>query len=514
MISLAQNPEFVRHVRAEMRAPRMLLSGGLALLLCFLMQQGHSQWVQARYENLSRFSNLAKPPMTVSDTLYFWILVVIAIVLPLWCLSSCLQAIAAERQMKTYDFVRTTRLTPFELMLGYAFGTPIMAYYTVGIAALVAFVAGLKEHVPVTAMLLTFLMLAVVAVFASLLGLLISLVIDKPRAAGLLFVLLFFCWPMAALAFAAGQSPFPGISSIAIVPGLLPVYGVQNPDLPSSAPLFGISTPSIVLSLLLYITLGAWIVMALLNNLKREREEIRLFSNKQALAFSVYMNLLLVGFFNPPALLHSRPLFEDAITIFLSLNTLAFYVIGLVTLTSAERLKSWYREYKLGHQNYFSNSGLPWPWILIAGFIAYDGFAAMTLLASDSRSPNTGFGTAAFAVLLLLAFAIRDVLFLQWCMLTKMKNAVGKGVGLLWLYYIAVVLLSSVFGHRGYMHDIPPGLAIFTPVAAFDQSKFYGNAILGLALQCALIAVFLVLINERLAARPKTMAMAVAAGSQ
>ena len=506
MYSLAKNPEFVRHLRAEMRAPRMLLSGGLALLICFLMQQGHSQWLAGMYP-------ISMPsPLPITQTLYFWILCVIAVVLPMWCLSSCLQAIAAERQMKTYDFIRTTRLTASELLLGYMFGTPIMAYYTVGLAALVGFVAGLKEYVPVSAMLLSYLMLVVVAIFASLLGLLISLVVEKPRAAGLLFVLLFFCWPMFALGAAAGHSPFPGISAFSIIPGLLPFYGAHDPSLPSWAPFFGISTPLILLSLFLFVTLGAWIVMALLNNLKKEREEIRLFSNKQALAFSIYMNVLLVGFFDAAAV-HSRFLFEEAIATFLSLNMLAFYVTGLVTLTSAERLKSWYREYKAGHQSYLSNNGLPWPWIFIAGFIAYDGFAAIALLTSDSRSPNLGFGTAAFAVLLLLAFAIRDILFLQWCMLTRMKNPVSKGIGLLALYYIAVVVLSSVFGRHNYS-GVPTGLAIFTPAGVFEQSNIQGAAIFGLLLQCLLIAALLVLINERLAARPKAMAVTATAASQ
>ncbi|HUN88677.1 MAG TPA: hypothetical protein VMU28_07780 [Terriglobales bacterium] len=503
MVNLAKNPEFVRHVRAEMRAPRMLLSGGLALLICFLMQQGHSQWVAAVYPT-------NRPdPLPVAQTLYFWILCVIAVTLPLWCLSSCLQAIAAERQMKTYDFVRTTRLTALELLLGYIFGTPIMAYYTVGLAAVVAFCAGLKEHVPVSAMLVTYLMLWVLAIFASLLGLLISLVVEKPRAAGLLFVLLFFCWPMGALAVAAGKSPFPGISALGVITGLLPFYGTHDPSLPSSAPFFGIQVPLILVSLFLYVTLGAWIVMALLNNLKKEREEIRLFTNRQALAFSVYMNVLLVGFFDTTAV-RARFLFEEAVGVFLALNLMAFYVTGLVTLTSAERLKSWYREYKAGRQGYLSNNGLPWPWIFIAGFIAYDGFAAITLLASNSRSPNIGFGTAAFATLLLLVFAIRDILFLQWCMLTRMKNPVSKGVGLLFLYYIAVVLLSSVFGRHDYGGKVPAGLAIFTPAAVFNQGKIQGDAVFGLVLQSLVILVLLVLINERLASRPKAMAAAAA----
>jgi len=111
---------------------------------------------------------------------------------------------------------------------------------------------------------------------------------------------------------------------------------------------------------------------------------------------------------------------------------------------------------------------------------------------------------------LLLVFAIRDILFLQWCMLTRMKNPVSKGVGLLFLYYIAVVLLSSVFGRHDYGGKVPAGLAIFTPAAVFNQGKIQGDAVFGLVLQSLVILVLLVLINERLASRPKAMAAAAA----
>src|SRR4051794_38683281 len=175
MVDLFRNPEFVRHARAELRAPRMMLSGALALVLCFLISMFHSQSVTGpgRYVD----------PNNVVRTLYFWLLCIQAAVLPLWCLSATLQAIASERQMKTYDFVRTTRLTSSELLLGYLFGAPLMAYFTVGVSVVVAFLSGLGEHVPVRAMVATYVLLFVFSVFVSLCGLLMSMIIEKPRAA-------------------------------------------------------------------------------------------------------------------------------------------------------------------------------------------------------------------------------------------------------------------------------------------------------------------------------------------
>lgn len=499
MYALTRNPEFVRHWRAEMRAPRMLLAGGLSALLCFLLAQMHSQSLADRYYQAG--------PLRVEDTFYFWLICVMAFALPLWCLSACLQSIANERQMKTYDFVRTTRLTSLELLLGYLFGAPLMAYYTVGIAAAIAFLSGLGTGVPITAMLLTYLVLIVFSVFMSLLGLLLSLVVDKPRAAGLLFVLLFFGWPMGALAFAAADSPFPGVSALAIIPGLLPYYGTSSSTFLSSPPVFGVAVPGVVLSLLLYGSMGLWVAVALVNNLKKEREEIRVFTNRQAIGFAVYINFLLIGFFNPSAMLSSSR-FEAAFIIFLILNLLLFYAVGVMTLTPQERLRSWYREHGAGKQSYLSDNGLPWPWIVLAGGISYIAFLGIAAKAGGTRSPELSLAWAVFSVVLVLAFAVRDILFLQWCMLTKMKNPISKGFALVALYYLAVIILGSALERDAFRTGVPAALVMLTPAGAFDIGSLHSYAAIAFALQGLAIGLLLFGINERLAMEPKSPATA------
>ena len=45
---------------------------------------------------------------------------------------------------------------------------------------------------------------------------------------------------------------------------------------------------------------------------------------------------------------------------------------------------------------------------------------------------------------MLLIFAVRDVLFLQWCNVTRMKRPLVKGVLYLMLYYFAVLMVGLV----------------------------------------------------------------------
>lgn len=508
MIDLFRNPEFVRHARAELRAPRMMLSGGLALVLCFLISMFHSQTATGP----GRYAD----PNNVVRTLYFWLLCIQAAVLPLWCLSATLQAIASERQMKTYDFVRTTRLTSSELLLGYLFGAPLMAYFTVGVSVVVAFLSGLGEHVPVRAMVATYVLLFVFSVFVSLCGLLMSMIIEKPRAAGLLVVLVFFLWPLGLIGFAGGNnSPFPGIAALGLIPGLIPLYTSQITT-PMSAPFFGMPVPFLILSIGLYASFGAWIVMALVRNLKREREEIQLLTRFQALGFALYLNFLFLGFLNPKApdyFFRDNATMMPAVMIgFLLMNQTIFYIVGLTTLVPAERLKIWYREFLAKQTSYLAEEGLPWPWMLIAGAMAYIGMMLCGIIIQSVAQRIWSPGATLLSVLVVLVFAIRDILFLQWCLLTRMKSPLGKGIALIWLYYFAAYIMSGFFTGAIAMTGRGVSLGAFaflTPIGAWAPASADG-VVGGILLQLILCGGLLYLIRERLQQMQLVVAAATA----
>jgi len=498
---LRRNPELLRHLRSELRAPRMVLAAALANVLCFLISLLHSQMVASR-----SYSDA----WTESNSVFFWILIPQALVLALWCLSSTTQSIASERLLKTYDFLRTTRLTAGELLAGMLFGVPVMAYFSVGCTIPFAIAAGLGSRVPLSAMLVTYFMLFVFVVFLSLVGLLVSMLVQKPRAGGALLFLWFALTPLFGIGMLGHNFPYPGLAALSIVPGLLPLYHASS-SVSSTAPFFGAQVPLLFLSLLLYDSFGTWIVVALLRNLKREREEIQLLSRWQAIGLAAYLNLLMLGFLDTSVLQDGarNPYGFTAgqATIFhLVFNNLIFYAVGLATLTPAERLKVWYREYSEGKQSYLSESGLPWPWMAIAAAVA---FLALLLETASTGAPALGkwtLGDSALSLFVFLVYATRDVLFLQWCTLTRMKNPILKGILLTWLYYFAAGVLSSTMA-AGYRSTTPPGLSLFTPTGALMPGQAT-TAMFGAGLQIGVILYLLFLIRDRLTRAPAQVATA------
>jgi hypothetical protein len=109
--------------------------------------------------------------------------------------------------------------------------------------------------------------------------------------------------------------------------------------------------------------------------------------------------------------------------------------------------------------------------------------------------------TAAIQLLLVLVFVMRDVLFLQWCVLTRLRQPVVKGVLFLFLYYTA----SAVLAGLASVSSNDAGrwvLALLTPVQAFDVDvrglAFPAATYAGLALQTGVIGVVLLAISNRL----------------
>lgn len=490
MRALLRNPELVRHVRAEMRPPRMLLSGGIAAVICFLVSVVHSQIM----------TNVPVGELNRPERSFFvWMAVLQGIVLVMWAFSASLQAIAGERQLKTYDFVRTTRMSSAELLVGYLFGAPIMAYFTIGVTAVFALVSGLGVGLPLRAMLATYTLILLFTIFVSLFGLMLSMLIEKPRAAGSLLVIWFLIWPFSVFGMGSVGSPFPGFSALALVPGLIHLFDPTSLAR-STAPFFGAQVPLFLMSILLYVAFGSWIVLALVRNLKKEREEIQLLTRTEALIFTAFINVLFLGLFDKNFTdfdYTARPNSAfPIVAFFIIMNQGLFYIVGLATLAPAERLKIWYREWKAQRRSYLAESGLPWPWIVFAGGIA---FVAMTLVDMSARTANQNTWpprTILLAWLVVLAYAIRDILFLQWCMLTRMKNPLAKGVGLIWLYYFAALIASSVFA-PGRSRSTT-GLAYLTPFGGFIRETRTPDLWPGIMLQVLISGVIIFLIHQRL----------------
>ena len=126
-------------------------------------------------------------------------------------------------------------------------------------------------------------------------------------------------------------------------------------------------------------------------------------------------------------------------------NAVFLFLIGVAALSPHEKLKVWWRKWKAGKGSYFAPDGLPWPWLVPAAIIGYAMLAAEALgMRSAVPLGEWRLGFAAMAFGAFLVFTARDILFLQWCLLTRMKHPVMKGVLFLVLYNAAAGIVGWV----------------------------------------------------------------------
>lgn len=494
-----KNSELVRYARAELRPARAMTSAMLALVICTLV--GLSSWAAMEQGH----------PKDFFQTFYLWMMGMQFVVLTFWCVSSCGHAISRERELKTYDFLKTTRLTPSELMLGKLLGVPILAYFTVGCTVPVSIVVGLMGGYSVNTIFWTYVLLVALALFVSIVALWASMQVEgtSARSVSLLIVV-----PIA-LFFGFAETPFPGVGAISIFPALISLHKA-NTDIARVVPtLFGAPVSFTLITLVLYASLGAWFALMLIRNLKKEIDEIRLLTRWQAIGFAAFLNILFFAFLNPqliqlppaasPFRYYPRPNTiapQDVASFAVGLNALILIVIGLALLAPHEKLKVWWRKHAAGEVSYFSPSGPPWPWLIPAAMIAFAMLVAEALgLERSIPLSQWRLGTAALQLLVALVFVTRDILFIQWANLTRMKRPVFKGILYLWLYYTAAGILVGVFSVASTIQSRFL-LGVLTPFSVFildnPSSTLWPGIYVGLFLQLALIVLLLRVLSVRL----------------
>src|SRR5271169_963742 len=135
-----KNPELLRYVRSELRPARVatIIGGTIfgAVLLALFVSVTHER------QHLSRASYWRE--------VYSAVFIVTTIVLVLWTLLNSSQAIVSERTHRTFDFWRTTRLSPLTLAVGKLVGAPIGAWLQFAAALPVLVFAGLLGGYRVT----------------------------------------------------------------------------------------------------------------------------------------------------------------------------------------------------------------------------------------------------------------------------------------------------------------------------------------------------------------------------
>jgi len=496
-----ENPEFVRHARAELRPARALTAAVLALVICGLV--GLSSWGSTERNN----------PQEFFKVFYLWIMGMQFVVLTFWCASACGHAISREREMKTYDFLKTTRLTATELMVGQILGVPILAYFTVGCTVPVSVLLGILAAYPLSTIFWTSVLLVALALFVSVMSLWASMQLEgtSARSIGLLIVV-----PIA-FGFGFAESTFPGFGAISIFPALLQLYK-SNADMVRTVPTFyGRPVSFVFFTLILYATLGGWFALMLTRNLKKDLDQIRLLSRWQAIGFAVFLNILFYAFLDPARIVpggsylytgDARYLRVGPVsTLAVSVNALILFVIGIAMLSPHEKLKVWWRKHAAGESGYLSETGPPWPWLIPAAVIAYALLVGEALGLQGSISVDQwNLRGAAIELLVCLVFVTGDILFLQWISLMQLKRPVATGIFYLVLYYTAAIILASV------LSIVSPEvsrflLGLLTPFSVFAiegspssaiQAGAWPGIYAGLVAQVGVILLLLRIVSVRL----------------
>ena len=528
------NPEFVRHRRAELRPVRAITVAALVAVVCVLV--GLACWASERaglegirqgaetYATDGWNQRLATAERDFAPRVwllfYKWLIGLQGAALTFWTLFSCAQSVSGERDRKTWDFQRTTRLTPAEILIGKLLGEPVLVYFAVLCAAPVTLIAGLGGGLSLGTVLSIFILLATVSLFLGLGGMWLSTLLEtRTRGVGLIGALGLYLATVMMFQMRSG-----GLPGLAAFSPLMVFFGLM--DLGDDAPyhnvapvLFGHEVPWLLMNVLLCVTFGAWLALMLVRNLKRDYQEIRPLSRWEAVGCAAFLNFLIYALLSP---VHSITVegrvgwFDDAKVVAafaVAMNGLILFLMGLATLTPQERLKVWRRKRATGEAAIFADDGLPWPWLGISAVVAY-ALMVWGLLAWNNTLPldMSTLQTAAVRLLIVLVFVTRDVLFLQWCMLTRLRQPVVKGVLYLCLYYAAAAVMTTLAAISSHQTG-NWAMSLLTPVQAFDPDvkglAFPTVTYIGLALQMGLIAVVLAAISSRLQ-RPTQVVSAAA----
>jgi hypothetical protein len=505
MMPIWKNPEFVRHFRAELRIARALTVAAVVVVIAILIWLGcwgsrasemalvHQRSVHFSAERLAEMDR--QTPVVVWFGFCRILMYAQLGVLTFWSLFSCAQSISGERDRKTWDFQRATRLSAGELLTGKLFGEPVLAYFIIVCCLPVALLAGLMGRARLGNIAGAYLLIISGAIFLGMTGLWLSTLFES-RSRGVGLIGTFGLYLICALMVQARDSNFPGVAALSPLTGFIPLF---DKDAGFGLPgIFGSPVPWVGLTLLLYLTFGAWLVLTLVRTLRKDYAEMRSLSRWQAVGCAAFLNFISYVFYVP----RSWTTWDPFVKFMVAENGLILFAMGLAMLTSSERLRVWWRTRSAARWALFAEDGPQWPWLTLSAAVGY----ALLVWGLFAWKDNLGFesgalkvGLVEFAVVLI--FITRDITFIQWCRLTRMRAPVLKGVLFAGLYYFAAIVLSVVSSVYSPTRG-PYFYSLLTPVGAFElvppDLQFPIAVFVGMGIQLAVIVLLELAIMARL----------------
>jgi len=450
-----KNPELLRYVRSELRPARVAVImggtlGGALLLALFISANTAVSKLYTR---------------AYWQDVYGAIFVASSMILVLWSLLNASQAVVSERTHRTFDFWRTTRLSPMTLAVGKLFGAPIGAWLQFATALPVAVVLGTLGGFRVTTIIGSFLVVGLCNVTLSALALCLSMrAQDSRRATMLMLMLAVGLIPtLASLRLDYGPGSTTDLSAwTALDP--IPALSGWHEGAILRLLLFAHAVPSLLVTIALCAVVIAWSLTALVRSIKLEPEQNSLFSPVQVVGISVCVLLYSYAAYRPWGMIRTEHGFEEhgslsgllAMGIATTLTCLYFTVVS--TLLSRDNLRHRLRV----SQPQQITARLIWPWLatsfigLIAAVWALSGYRGQFAGETVQWSGITAMYLA------VAAYALRDGMFLQWMIAQRVKAPVLKGSVLLAVYYAGCGVLSAVMVGPLHMGQMLRWLAPFS----------------------------------------------------
>ena len=386
---------------------------------------------------------------------------------------SCWRAVKRERELNTYDFQRITRLSPLELAVGKLFGAPALAYFvTLCLVPPAVFSAVTTSTEAVGLLVRTYILLFTGALVIHTFALMISTISDKGGAvSGVVLLLLLQVFPILGLlmftvTMSSGARSFGG----------------------GAAPLFyGMAFPPTLLWVSLELGFVAWLLLAIVRNIKVDLEAMRLFTVGQGLGFAAYCNFVWIGFYP----WRSGPMPAPA-ALFL-FGVLFFYLVGVGVLQSRELIRRELRE---------AGAALPGTGKLLGPIVSLLAGAVLMEIViialgehSDVPEVRLGLAQGFFLILYFAAWMARDLFYLQWMKIRPVRSPLRKAFLYLGVFYIStsIVFRSALTSNMADTAAFASWLAPFALLRTWTEAQWEaasGMWLLALVAQVGAAAVF------------------------
>jgi hypothetical protein len=409
------NPELRRNLRIELTSKRLFTAGIITAVFALIV--------------VPSLLPVKQPASTAggSAPISFYLLAMLwsqKITLALGGAISCWRAVRRERELNTYDYQRITRLSPLELAVGKLFGAPALAYFVTLCLVPPAVLSAATTNGPALGLLVrSYILLFTGSLVIHAFALMISTVSDKGgTSSGLVLLMLLQVFPLIGLLFAVGAAS-----------------SAQNFGQARALPFYGMAVPPTFLWASLELGFAAWLMLAVVRNIKLGLEAMQLFTVREGLGFAAYCNFVWIGFY--PWRTASRVSSAGAL---LLLGAVFFYAVGIGVLRSRELVRRGLREVTAA----LSGSAR---WLGPVASLAVG--AALTqivivILAEQYSPAESGAraGLDLFLVLYFAAWVARDLFYLQWMKIRPVRSSLRKAFLYLAVFYIStsIVFRSSL----------------------------------------------------------------------